>query len=131
MELSGSDRQQRNYGRDYGEVGHCVATPWRCFPSAAITWAITSPLAQDWSRSDGRETAEDFLRELVSPGRKGKYLWPGYGENSRVLRWVFERCDGKVRAKETPIGRIPEVAISIPRTRYSGTLCRQVVERRC
>ncbi len=42
--------------------------------------------------------------------RNGKYLWPGFGENSRVLKWVFERCDGKVHAKETPIGRIPEVA---------------------
>jgi phosphoenolpyruvate carboxykinase (GTP) len=41
---------------------------------------------------------------------KGKFLWPGYGENSRVLKWIFERCDGKVHAKETPIGRIPEVA---------------------
>jgi len=41
---------------------------------------------------------------------KGKFLWPGYGENSRVLKWIFERCDGKVHAKETPIGRMPEVA---------------------
>jgi phosphoenolpyruvate carboxykinase (GTP) len=41
---------------------------------------------------------------------QGKFLWPGYGENSRVLKWIFERCDGKVHAKETPIGRIPEVA---------------------
>ena len=40
----------------------------------------------------------------------GKYLWPGYGENSRVLRWVFERCDGKVHAKETAIGMIPDAA---------------------
>ena len=38
----------------------------------------------------------------------GKFLWPGYGENSRVLKWIFERCDGKVHAKETPIGRLPE-----------------------
>jgi phosphoenolpyruvate carboxykinase (GTP) len=38
----------------------------------------------------------------------GRFLWPGYGENSRVLRWVFERCDGKVHAKETPIGRLPD-----------------------
>src|SRR5512140_3610904 len=37
----------------------------------------------------------------------GKFLWPGYGENSRVLRWVFERCDGKANAIETPIGRLP------------------------
>ena len=40
----------------------------------------------------------------------GRYLWPGYGENSRVLRWIFERCDGKAYAKETPIGRIPDPA---------------------
>jgi phosphoenolpyruvate carboxykinase (GTP) len=42
--------------------------------------------------------------------KNGKFLWPGYGENSRVLKWIFERCDGKVHAKESPIGRIPEVA---------------------
>jgi phosphoenolpyruvate carboxykinase (GTP) len=40
----------------------------------------------------------------------GKFLWPGYGENSRVLKWVFERCDGKVHATETPIGRLPDPA---------------------
>jgi phosphoenolpyruvate carboxykinase (GTP) len=37
----------------------------------------------------------------------GKFLWPGYGENSRVLKWVFERCDGTAKAKETPIGNLP------------------------
>lgn len=39
-----------------------------------------------------------------------RLLWPGFGENSRVLKWIFERCNGKVHAKDTPIGRIPEVA---------------------
>jgi phosphoenolpyruvate carboxykinase (GTP) len=38
----------------------------------------------------------------------GRYLWPGYGENSRVLKWIFERCDGKVHAQDTPIGRVPD-----------------------
>jgi phosphoenolpyruvate carboxykinase (GTP) len=42
--------------------------------------------------------------------KAGNFLWPGYGENSRVLKWIFERCDGKVHANDTPIGRIPEVA---------------------
>jgi phosphoenolpyruvate carboxykinase (GTP) len=37
----------------------------------------------------------------------GKYLWPGYGENSRVLKWVFERCDNATDAVDTPIGRLP------------------------
>ena len=40
----------------------------------------------------------------------GKFLWPGYGENSRVLKWIFERCDGKAHAVDTPIGRLPEPA---------------------
>jgi phosphoenolpyruvate carboxykinase (GTP) len=37
----------------------------------------------------------------------GKFLWPGYGENSRVLEWVFERCDNRTGAVDTPIGRVP------------------------
>ena len=40
----------------------------------------------------------------------GRYLWPGFGENSRVLKWISQRCDGKVHAKETPVGRLPEAA---------------------
>jgi len=37
----------------------------------------------------------------------GKFLWPGYGENSRVLKWVFERVQGTAEAVDTPIGRLP------------------------
>ena len=37
-------------------------------------------------------------------GDDGKFLWPGFGENSRVLKWVFERCEGTAKAVETPIG---------------------------
>ena len=37
----------------------------------------------------------------------GKFLWPGFGENSRVLKWVFERCEGTAPADETPIGLVP------------------------
>jgi len=39
--------------------------------------------------------------------KEGKWLWPGYGENSRVLKWIFERCDGAGKAVETPIGLMP------------------------
>jgi len=37
----------------------------------------------------------------------GKYLWPGFGENSRVLKWVFERIDGRSSANRTPVGLVP------------------------
>ncbi|MGH3661820.1 MAG: phosphoenolpyruvate carboxykinase (GTP) [Micromonosporaceae bacterium] len=37
----------------------------------------------------------------------GGFLWPGFGENSRVLKWVIERIEGKAEARDTPIGRVP------------------------
>jgi len=42
-------------------------------------------------------------------GPDGKFLWPGFGENSRVLKWIFERCDGTADALDTPIGMVPKL----------------------
>jgi phosphoenolpyruvate carboxykinase (GTP) len=40
-------------------------------------------------------------------GAEGKFLWPGYGENVRVLKWILERVEGRGAAQETPIGFVP------------------------
>ena len=48
-----------------------------------------------------------FLVNWFRKTKDGRWLWPGYGENSRVLKWVFERCDGVGQAVETPIGFTP------------------------
>jgi phosphoenolpyruvate carboxykinase (GTP) len=63
----------------------------------------------------GKQSSADKLPKIFyvnwfRQDESGKFLWPGYGENSRVLKWVFERCDGKVHAQETPIGRLPNPA---------------------
>ena len=42
--------------------------------------------------------------------KDGKFAWPGYGENSRVLKWIFEQCDGSGKAVQTPIGLMPDAA---------------------
>jgi phosphoenolpyruvate carboxykinase (GTP) len=58
----------------------------------------------------GAKLPKIFYINWFRQDQSGKFLWPGFGENSRVLKWIFERCDGKVHARETPIGRIPEMA---------------------
>jgi phosphoenolpyruvate carboxykinase (GTP) len=42
-------------------------------------------------------------------GADGKFLWPGFGDNMRVLRWILERCDGSGAAIDTPIGFLPKM----------------------
>jgi phosphoenolpyruvate carboxykinase (GTP) len=41
-------------------------------------------------------------------GANGKFLWPGFGENLRVLRWIIDRCENRLGARETPVGLLPE-----------------------
>jgi phosphoenolpyruvate carboxykinase (GTP) len=62
------------------------------------------------AQADAARLPKIFYVNWFRQDESGRYLWPGYGENSRVLRWIFERCDKRVHAKETPIGRVPEVA---------------------
>jgi phosphoenolpyruvate carboxykinase (GTP) len=58
----------------------------------------------------------------------GKFLWPGYGENSRVLKWVFERVAGRGRAVDTPIGRLPEPgALDLDGANVSGENARELL----
>ena len=61
----------------------------------------------------GEQTSPDKLPKIfyVNWFRKndaGKFIWPGYGENSRVLKWIIERCAGTSEAVKTPIGWLPE-----------------------
>jgi phosphoenolpyruvate carboxykinase (GTP) len=55
----------------------------------------------------GAKMPKIFYVNWFRKSPEGKFLWPGYAENSRVLKWIFERCEGTAQAVDTPIGRLP------------------------
>jgi phosphoenolpyruvate carboxykinase (GTP) len=62
----------------------------------------------------GNKMPKIFYVNWFRKNKDGKFMWPGYAENSRVLKWIFERCDGTAQAVDTPIGKVPaEGAIDV------------------
>jgi phosphoenolpyruvate carboxykinase (GTP) len=91
-----------------GEVGKLRFDPMAMLPFCGYNMADYF----DYWLKTGREADSDklpkvFLVNWFRKGEDGGFLWPGFGENSRVLEWVFRRCDGEGEAAETPIGLVP------------------------
>jgi phosphoenolpyruvate carboxykinase (GTP) len=59
------------------------------------------------AQGDASKLPRIFFVNWFRRDEDGRFLWPGFGENSRVLKWVFERIDGSADAVDTPIGRLP------------------------
>ncbi|MQA16235.1 MAG: phosphoenolpyruvate carboxykinase (GTP) [Pseudonocardiaceae bacterium] len=57
--------------------------------------------------ADAAQLPKIFYVNWFRRGDDGRMLWPGFGENSRVLKWVIERIEGKAAAAETAVGRVP------------------------
>jgi len=60
------------------------------------------------TKTDADKLPKIFFVNWFRKSPDGKWLWPGYGENSRVLKWIFERVDGKADADKSAIGYIPK-----------------------
>ena len=58
-------------------------------------------------RTERRKLPKVYFVNWFRKNAEGKWLWPGYGDNSRVLKWICERVEGTAKAQETPIGNLP------------------------
>jgi len=56
----------------------------------------------------GAKAPRIFYVNWFRKSPEGRFLWPGFSDNSRVLKWMCERTDGKIGARETPIGLMPK-----------------------
>ncbi len=61
------------------------------------------------TKTDASKLPKIFYVNWFRKDDSGRWLWPGFGENSRVLKWVVERCAGKIDAEKTAIGYMPKV----------------------
>jgi phosphoenolpyruvate carboxykinase (GTP) len=92
-----------------GKVGQVRWDPMAMLPFCGYHMA---DYFRHWLAIGQREGAKlplIFNVNWFRKGADGKFLWPGYGENSRVLAWVFRRCEGKADAVQTQIGLLPPV----------------------
>ena len=90
-----------------GKIGELRRDPMAMLPFCGYNMA---DYWGHWLKIGKRSGAEMPKLYYVNWFRKsagGDFLWPGFGENSRVLKWVFERCEGTAKAIETPIGNLP------------------------
>jgi phosphoenolpyruvate carboxykinase (GTP) len=91
-----------------GAVGNLRFDPMAMLPFCGYNMAdyFTHWLAM--GKHDGAEKLPKiFFVNWFRRDESGRFLWPGYGENSRVLKWVFERVGGTADAVRTPIGHLP------------------------
>ena len=58
-------------------------------------------------KTDAKKLPNIYFINWFRKDENGEFLWPGFGENARVLKWIFERCDGQAAYEKTPIGNIP------------------------
>jgi phosphoenolpyruvate carboxykinase (GTP) len=91
-----------------GAVGNLRRDPFAMLPFCGYNMADYFGHWLTFSeRFDEEKLPKIFYVNWFRKGADGRWLWPGFGENSRVLEWVFERSAGRGDAIETPIGYVP------------------------
>jgi phosphoenolpyruvate carboxykinase (GTP) len=101
-----------------GKVGKLRFDPFAMLPFCGYNMA---DYFEHWleigRRGDTDKLPRIFYVNWFRKDEDGRFLWPGYGENSRVLEWIFRRCAGDAEAHESPIGLVPA-----PGDLYTGGL---------
>jgi phosphoenolpyruvate carboxykinase (GTP) len=91
-----------------GQAGLLRRDPFAMLPFCGYNMAdYFSHWLQFTKRTDPGKLPKVYFVNWFRKDANGKWLWPGYGDNSRVLKWICERVEGTGKARQTPIGNLP------------------------
>jgi len=90
-----------------GAVGELRFDPMAMLPFCGYNMGDYFEHWIEMARRHANEMPRIFVVNWFRKDAEGNFLWPGFGENSRVLEWVFRRCEGTAEAVESPIGLLP------------------------
>jgi phosphoenolpyruvate carboxykinase (GTP) len=90
-----------------GKVGELRRDPMAMLPFCGYNMADYWAHWFEIGRREGAQLPNIYYVNWFRKSDGGDFLWPGFGENGRVLKWVYERCAGTAKAVETPIGNLP------------------------
>jgi phosphoenolpyruvate carboxykinase (GTP) len=92
-----------------GDVGQLRFDPMAMLPFCGYNMGDYFAHWLSTGRREGGKLPKIFYVNWFRKDEDGKFLWPGFGENSRVLAWIFRRCEGSAEARETSIGLVPPI----------------------
>ncbi|HYI99303.1 MAG TPA: phosphoenolpyruvate carboxykinase (GTP) [Thermoleophilaceae bacterium] len=90
-----------------GQVGQLRFDPMAMLPFCGYNMADYLAHWLKIGERDGAQLPRIFYVNWFRKDDDGRFLWPGFGENSRVLEWVFRRCNGEGETVDTPLGLVP------------------------
>lgn len=106
--LMGASTASETTAAATGQVGVVRRDPMAMKPFCGYNFA---DYWDHWLSFSGKSTKlpKVFHVNWFRRGKDGDFLWPGFGDNLRVLRWILDRCNDKAEATETPIGYLPTI----------------------